>query len=303
VLGHEGNPRHRAVEYEHTWGAWRSRLAHQVVVLGVAGSNPVAPPTNTKAADAHGFEYSCASFGNETRHVPKASARSFGYAPVAQLDRAPVFGTGGWGFESLRACSHDAGQTTLVVWLVLMTCPNGENATSLRSQTPKLLEEEPGLRVPKSAFQAWPRFLMMLPTGYSPPTNTKHSRLHPLKHDVREANSIRARSVRKLQATQWLIEFPGSASRSSPLTPDSVLHSRWTGDPPPSPTNTRFSGELGDTYPISGARAVLRIVPSSLILSSLLCYQYGSNSSRSGSWSSASHYSAGREEDACILLR
>ena len=34
----------RAVEYGHTWGAWRSRLAHQVVVLGVAGSNPVAPP-------------------------------------------------------------------------------------------------------------------------------------------------------------------------------------------------------------------------------------------------------------------
>lgn len=32
----------------------------------------------------------------------------YGYgppAPVAQLDRAPVFGTGGWGFESLRARS------------------------------------------------------------------------------------------------------------------------------------------------------------------------------------------------------
>ncbi len=26
-------------------------------------------------------------------------------APVAQLDRASVFGTGGWGFESLRAYS------------------------------------------------------------------------------------------------------------------------------------------------------------------------------------------------------
>ena len=34
-------------------------------------------------------------------------------APVAQLDRAPDFGSGGWGFESLRACqlaSPPAGQ-------------------------------------------------------------------------------------------------------------------------------------------------------------------------------------------------
>ncbi len=28
-------------------------------------------------------------------------------APVAQLDRASVFGTEGWGFESLRARSQD----------------------------------------------------------------------------------------------------------------------------------------------------------------------------------------------------
>ncbi len=27
------------------------------------------------------------------------------YAPVAQLDRAPDYGSGGWGFESLRACA------------------------------------------------------------------------------------------------------------------------------------------------------------------------------------------------------
>jgi hypothetical protein len=32
-------------------------------------------------------------------------------APVAQLDRVPVFGTGGWGFESLRAYMRKRGQS------------------------------------------------------------------------------------------------------------------------------------------------------------------------------------------------
>ena len=63
----------------------------------------------------------------ETRDVLSGSSRSTEYAPVAQLDRAPVFGTGGWGFESLRAYSHETGQATLVVWPVCMTCSNGEN--------------------------------------------------------------------------------------------------------------------------------------------------------------------------------
>ena len=33
----------------------------------------------------------------------RSSQISLQYAPVAQLDRASVFGTGGWGFESLQA--------------------------------------------------------------------------------------------------------------------------------------------------------------------------------------------------------
>ena len=32
--------------------------------------------------------------------VPRLSRR----APVAQLDRAPDYGSGGWGFDSLRVC-------------------------------------------------------------------------------------------------------------------------------------------------------------------------------------------------------
>ena len=36
------------------------------------------------------------------------------FAPVAQLDRASVFGTEGWGFESLRACFLLRDQTHLV---------------------------------------------------------------------------------------------------------------------------------------------------------------------------------------------
>ena len=181
-LGYEGNPHLRTVEYEHTWGAWRSRLAHQVVVLGVAGSNPVAPPTNTKATDVSGFDCSCASFGNETRHVPKASARSLGYAPVAQLDRAPVFGTGGWGFESLRACMRKRSQVFAWLrfafpldWLLSpqrMQPSIGHSRKQLngtlscRVQSPALLSFG---RACESGATFWPRFLMMLPTGYSIP--------------------------------------------------------------------------------------------------------------------------------------
>ena len=41
---------------------------------------------------------------NDALRAPPTSSGTARQAPVAQLDRASVFGTEGWGFESLRAC-------------------------------------------------------------------------------------------------------------------------------------------------------------------------------------------------------
>ncbi len=45
----------------------------------------------------------CQGEGREfkSRHPLKITYRQLLFAPIAQLDRAPVFGTVGWGFESL----------------------------------------------------------------------------------------------------------------------------------------------------------------------------------------------------------
>ena len=63
---------------------------HRTVAPAVAGSIPVSHPN---------------SFGSLPSAVRSALAsrlRSSHHGPVAQLDRASVFGTEGWGFEPLR---------------------------------------------------------------------------------------------------------------------------------------------------------------------------------------------------------
>ena len=58
----------------------QSGLEHQVVALGIAGSNPVVHPS-----------------------LPQKSNYLIAEAPVAQLDRAVAFEAKGWVFKSPRA--------------------------------------------------------------------------------------------------------------------------------------------------------------------------------------------------------
>ena len=128
-------------------------LAHWVVVPGVAGSSPVAPPRRSAqfvACSLWRAMAACVSEGvlqlttsaelpscerqdpgvlqptksvglpsnakNETG-VPQRKSRRNSLAaqpaPVAQLDRASAFGAGGWGFKSLRAYSGRGARSIL----------------------------------------------------------------------------------------------------------------------------------------------------------------------------------------------
>ena len=64
-------------------GVAQSGLEHQVVALGIAGSNPVVHPN---------------VFGFKQNNLNVAAE-----APVAQLDRAVAFEAKGWVFKSPRA--------------------------------------------------------------------------------------------------------------------------------------------------------------------------------------------------------
>ena len=84
-----------------------------------------------------------------------SALRRSAQAPVAQLDRVPVFGTGGWGFESLRAY-RKAGQTNGLFRFRARRAMNPHEFAAITSeQTDKLLEEEPGFRVLPGVPGCW----------------------------------------------------------------------------------------------------------------------------------------------------
>ena len=68
-------------------------------------------------------------------------------APVAQLDRASDYGSGGWGFKSLRAC-----QPTLATWVLWSATPSPASTWGLPWQTigarhdRDIVKRQPGLK-------------------------------------------------------------------------------------------------------------------------------------------------------------
>jgi len=113
---------------------------------------------------------------------------------------------------------------------------SAQHSTSLRKQTPKLLEEEPGLRVPY--------FLLAFGRRSDNGIRFRPDPVFISRFDWRLDPRVCTTYRSKLQGTQCFTEFPGSEPRTSSLRAYySYMSSHWfpSSQPPYSESCGRFT--------------------------------------------------------------